>query len=125
MSEKSPKNVLFVCYDSSVGKLAKRILREDNHAVEIIHTEKPAMEQVRESLDKLLADVVVTDWTRVDGSAVIAMSTVMGVKNIIVMNGDSDEGGAEIRRLNEDGMVKVIKKPFPSNDSFRQMITNG
>jgi len=98
------KCVLLVTYDSPVGKAVKRVLANAGIPdAKIVETFEDACARI----NSLLPDVVITDWTNVNGAGVIEAARDKNIGNIIVIDG----GLAPREELLASG-INVVSKPF-------------
>jgi DNA-binding response OmpR family regulator len=110
MSETEQRKVLAVVYDPAIGKAISRILGTRGYAVEVLESKTDASAKVREMLSNVLADVVITDWTQVDGEEVAKAAKQKGVERVIIMNGGLI-GQKKSEELEKSG-ISIIPKVF-------------
>jgi DNA-binding response OmpR family regulator len=108
MSETEQKKVLAVVYDPNIGRAINRILPKEEFSVEIAMS----LEEARSKIKELLAiDVVITDWTQVNGAEVAKAAQEKGVEKIIIMDGGFPQKRELLEGLRESG-INIIPKPF-------------
>ena len=111
MSEAIGKNILAIVHYDAIGRTLERIFERSGCAIEVIESAVDASEEVRDRLGELLADVVITDWSGVNGAGIVKVAQEKGVKTIIIMDGGlmKDE---EREKFRKSGAADIVPKPF-------------
>ena len=130
MSETTKKTVLGVVYDPMIGKILKRILNKIGYHTDIIESEADASEEVRKRAEQALPDILITDWTQVNGKEVIqTVKEVIG--KILKETGEEKKvdkyvingGLIEAIELEKLG-AKNIPKPFSREELINALRGN-
>lgn len=96
------RKVLAVVYDPITAKTLRRSLigQEGIKEIEIATT----FEEARDRLSQTLPDIVIADWSRVNGGEVAKIAKERGVPNVIIIDGGERAG--EIAAVGADRVTK-------------------